>query len=90
MHIKKKSINDLKDILLDAKYKNLIKDVIFYEHHITICFYQSEDLQNTVLSLQNHIKNVYYPIQFFYTDVTEKLILEIFHFENFNTDQNTD
>lgn len=88
MSKKLKSIEELEDVLLEARMLNLIKDVQFRPQSIIIQFHETKNVKRTIHEIIQYIKDNYnscFPkIKYFHTrePLTDEdyPTLEIFHF----------
>jgi len=89
MITKLKSLEDLEDVLLEAKLLNLIQTVDFKPHSIVIQFHETKNVRKTIHKIITYISDNYaspFPkIKYFHVkdSVTENdyPTLEIFHFD---------
>jgi len=95
MSIKLKSLEDLEDVLLEAKLLNLIQAVEFYPQSIVIQFHETKHVKKTIHKIIAYITNNYecsFPrIRYFHTRPSltddDYPTLEIFHFAEMRKQQ---
>ena len=92
---KLKSLEDLEDVLLEAKLLNLIQSVDFKPHSIVIQFHETKNVRKTIHKIITYISDNYacpFPkIKYFHTrdPLTDDdyPTLEIFHFAEMRKQQ---